>query len=236
MQTVASTTRAVAVGPEGAGVPAGKRSRLLGLSWAHLLNDGAANYLPECCPRCWSPCTNQSVWRGADSGAHYRPGPPAGDWLADRLVGRALTVSGLTVSSLGGCLFGVAHSTWLLVVLLLLVDIGNAFFHPQALAALRSVVHGRQGLFTSAFLVGGELGRGIWPTGASLVVAHLGLDYLWQVGLPGLATAPFLAQLTPRLPTRTRQRQPIHSRPMALLIAYQSIRALILYATFIPIL
>ncbi len=218
--------------------------RLLGLSWAHLLNDGAANYLPGVLPAVLVSL-HQPVRMAGVLIAALTIGQalqPLTGWLADRLGGRALVVSGLMVSSVGGGLFGVAHSTWMLVALLLLVGIGNAFFHPQALAGVRSLLHGRQGLLTSAFLVGGELGRGIWPTAASLVVAHLGLGYLWLVGLPGLATVPLLARVAPRLEARPGPRQPVHwrrhTRPMAVLMTYQSIRALAIYAlaTFIPIL
>ncbi len=220
------------------------RGRLLALSWAHLLNDGAANYLPGVLPAVLvslhQPVRMASVLIAAlVIGQALQP---AIGWLADRLGGRSLVVSGLAVSSLGGGLLGIAHSTWVLVVLLLLVGTGNACFHPQALAGVRSLLRGRQGLLTSAFLVGGELGRGIWPTAASLVVAHLGLGYLWLVGLPGLATVPLLARVAPRLPAKAGPRAPVHwrrhTRPMAMLMTYQSVRALAQFAlsAFIPIL
>lgn len=218
--------------------------RLAGLTWAHLLNDGAANYLPGVLPvvlvSLHEPVRMAGVLIAAL--AIGQALQPVTGWLADRLGGRALVVVGLTISSIGGGLLGVAHSTWLLVLLLLLVGIGNAIFHPQALAAVRSLLHGRHGLLTSAFLVGGELGRGIWPTVASLVVAHLGLPYLWLVGLPGLATVPLVARVTPKLERRAGQRQPVqwrrHARPMVVLVTYQSIRAMAIYAlsAFIPIL
>ncbi|MGH9087232.1 MAG: MFS transporter [Acidimicrobiales bacterium] len=227
-----------------AGTPALDSRRLLGLSWAHLLNDGAGTYLPGVLPAVLvslhDPVRIASVLIAALTIGQALQ--PLIGWLGDRLGGRALVVTGLTLSSVGGGLIGVAHSTWLLVVLLLLVGIGSAFFHPQALAGVRSLLHGRQGLLTSAFLVGGELGRGIWPTVASLVVAHLGLAYLWLVGLPGVATVPLLAHISPRLPANAGPRRRVqwrqHSRPLAVLVAYQSVRALALYslAAFIPIL
>ncbi len=238
-----ATTTPNAVTPAQAALGLDRR-RLLGLSWAHLLNDGAANYLPGVLPAVLVSL-HQPVRMAGVLIAALTIGQalqPLTGWLADRLGGRALVVAGLTVSSLGGGLFGIAHNTWVLVVLLLLVGIGNAFFHPQALAAVRSLSHGRHGLLTSAFLVGGELGRGIWPTAASLVVAHLGLSYLWLVGLPGLATVPLLAKVSPRLPpkpgTGNRVQWRRHTRPMAILMTYQSVRALATYAlsAFIPIL
>lgn len=217
--------------------------RLLGLSWAHLLNDGAGNYLPGVLPAVLVSLHDPVRIAGLLIAALTigQALQPLIGWLGDRLGGRALVVTGLTMSSLGGGLIGVAHSTWLLVVLLLLVGTGSAFFHPQALAGVRSLVHGRHGLLTSAFLVGGELGRGLWPTIASLVVAHLGLSYLWLVGLPGLASVPLLARVAPRLPARAGPRQRVRwrrrTRPLAVLVTYQSIRALAIYAAsaFIPI-
>lgn len=236
-----SASRAVAV-PGGA--PALDRHRLLGLSWAHLVNDGAGNYLPGVLPAVLVELHDPVRMAGVLIAALTigQALQPLTGWLADRLGGRTLVVTGLTMSSLGGGLIGVAHTAWLLVVLLLLVGTGSAFFHPQALAGVRSLLHGRHGLLTSAFLVGGELGRGIWPTVASLVVAHLGLGYLWLVGLPGLATLPLLAHVAPRLPPKPRSRQPVQwrrrTRPMAVLVTYQSVRALAIYAlsAFIPIL
>lgn len=218
--------------------------RLLGLSWAHLLNDGAGNFLPGVLPAILVSLHEPVRMAGVLIAALVigQALQPVIGWLADRLGGRSLVVAGLTFSSLGGGLLGVAHSTWLLVLLLLVVGFGSALFHPQALAGVRSLLHGRHGLLTSAFLVGGELGRGLWPTLASLVVAHLGLGYLWLVGLPGLATVPLLARIAPKLPAQSGARRPIqwraHRRPMAVLVTYQSIRALALYAlaAFIPIL
>ncbi|MGH3494662.1 MAG: MFS transporter [Sciscionella sp.] len=218
--------------------------QLLGLSWSHLLNDGAANYLPGVLPAVLVSL-HQPVRMAGVLIAALTIGQalqPVTGWLSDRVGGRTLIVLGLTISSLGGGLLGVAHSTWLLIVLLLAIGLGNAMFHPPALAGVRSLSNGSRGLITSVFLVGGELGRGIWPTAASIVVAHLGLGYLWLVGLPGLATVPLLARVAPRLPANTAQGQRIqwrrHRRPMAVLVTYQSVRSLATYslATFIPIL
>ena len=238
-----SGSTAAALAPPAAG-PAVDGRRLLGLSWAHLLNDGAANYLPGVLPAVLVSLHEPVRMAGVLIAALTigQALQPLTGWLADRLGGRALVVSGLAISSVGGGLFGVAHTTWLLVVLLLAVGTGNALFHPQALGAVRSLLHGRHGLLTSAFLVGGELGRGIWPTAASLVVSHLGLEYLWLVGLPGLATVPLLTRIAPRQPagsgSRPRIRWRPHTGPMAVLITYLSIRALAIYAlaTYIPIL
>lgn len=166
---------------------------------------------------------------------------PLTGWLADRMGGRLLSPLGLLMSSVGGGLIGVTHSTAALIGLLLVIGLGGAFFHPQALAAVRRMGGGGHGLRTSIFLVGGEIGRGLWPTAASLVVEHMGLSGLWVIGVPGVLSAPLLYHVTPAQPRKPRggPRIPSHdrARPTALLLCYQCLRALTTYTavTYIPI-
>ncbi len=217
--------------------------RLLGLTWAHLLNDGAANYLPGVLPAVLASVHLPLRMAGVLVAALIvgQALQPLVGWVADRVGGRSLVVAGLVLSTAGGGLLAVAHSTTVLVLLLLLIGIGSAFFHPQALAGVRSLVRDRQGLRTSAFLVGGELGRGIWPTAASLVAANLGLGSLWILAVPGAVTAVFLARWAPALPRRPRQGRAIrwreHARPLAVLVGYRGVRALTTYGvvTFVPV-
>ncbi|TWP37964.1 MFS transporter [Leekyejoonella antrihumi] len=237
-----STHRRPAVGRPDDAAPV-EKGRLFGLTWAHLLNDGASNYLPGVLPAVLTSLDQPVRMAGAFVAAMTigQALQPVTGWLADRLGGRSLVVLGLLLSSVAGGLLGVAQSTWMLVILLLLIGIGSGFFHPQALAGVRSLLRGRQGLLTSVFLVGGEAGRGIWPTAASLVVSHFGLHALWVVGVPGVLTAPFLLRAAPRLPAISRQTSRIlwrkHARPLTVLVSYRSIQALATYAlvTFIPI-
>lgn len=218
--------------------------RLLGLSWAHLLNDGASNYLPGVLPAVLAtldaPVRMASVLVTALTIGQALQ--PVTGRIADRLGGRSLVLLGLFLTSAGGGLLGVADRMWVLVVLLLLIGIGNAFFHPQALAGVRSMLAGRQGLLTSVFLVGGELGRGLWPTVASLIVANAGLVNLWILAIPGLVTVPLVLRFMPRLAPQPGHGKAIrwreHTRPLAVLIGYQGVRTTTIYAivTFIPIL
>lgn len=217
--------------------------RLLALSWAHLLNDGAANYLPGVLPAVLVSLDAPVQMAGVLVASLIigQALQPVVGWIADRVGGRSLTVFGLLLSSTGGGVLGIAHATWLVIVLLLIIGIGGAMFHPQALAGVRSMLYGRPGFLTSVFLVGGELGRGIWPTAASLIVANGGLQSLWITAIPGLLTVPILWRAAPTLPATHHKGNPIrwrhHAWPMALLISYRSIRAFTTYAlvTFIPI-
>lgn len=228
----------------GGGTSGRFRQRLFGLSWAHLLNDGASNYLPGVLPAVLATLGEPVRMAGVLVTALTigQALQPLTGRLADRLGGRSLVILGLFLTSAGGGLLGLAHTTWALIVLLLMIGVGNAFFHPQALAGVRSMLEGRQGLLTSVFLVGGELGRGLWPTVASLIVANAGLANLWIIAIPGLVTVPLLLRFMPALPPIPRGSKAIrlgeHARPMLLLIGYQGIRTLTIYAfvTFIPIL
>ncbi len=223
--------------------PPGTGGRLLGLSWSHLLTDGAANYLPGVLPAVLVSLHEPVRMAGVLVAALAigQALQPVVGWAGDRIGGNRLTVAGLLLSSLGGGLLGLTHALWLLILLLLMIGVGAALFHPQALSGVRSMVAGRQGLLTAAFLVGGELGRGLWPTVASVITASLGLRSLWIIAIPGLLTVPLLARVAPRLPVVPRTGRAIrwaeHARPLAVLVGYRSIRAFAIFAlvTFIPI-
>ena len=213
------------------------------LTWSHLLNDGASNYLPGVLPAVLVSL-GEPVRMAGGLMAVLVAGQllqPAAGWVADRLGGRVMAAIGLAMTSIGGGLIGVVHSTVLLVVVLALIGAGGAFFHPPALASVRRMLAGRHGLITSVFLVGGELGRGLWPTIAGFIVATFGLGALWVLAVPGVVTVPLLIHMTPRLEPTPRAAQRIdwwaHRLPLASLIGYRSIQALVVYAlaTYIPI-
>lgn len=140
-----------------------------------------------------------------------------------------------------GALLGFAHQIGFLIGLLLLIGIGNSMFHPQALAAVRGLVQSRQGLLLSVFLIGGELGRGVWPTIASWIVVHAGIEKIWVLALPAVVTLLFVRLWAPSLPRNQKSQASIrwgkHIVPMSTLIGFASSRSLITYGlvTFIPL-
>ena len=220
------------------------RRRLLGMSWSHFLNDGTVNYLPGVLPAVLVALHIPLALAGTVMAALLfgQALQPLAGWLADRAGGRGFVIAGLAGSSLGGALIGLAPDYWMLLVVLALIGVSNSLFHPQALAAVRSLDHRRQGLSMSVFLVGGELGRGAWPFFASLVVVWLGLHALWVLELPALITLPFLFHWLPRLPARHPEAARIawrrHLKDIALLVTYAGLRATVTFAvaTFVPLL
>ncbi|MEJ2287777.1 MAG: MFS transporter [Deinococcales bacterium] len=219
-------------------------ARLLGLSWVHFLNDGAANYLPGVLPAVLVSLDQPVRVAGALMAALSigQTTQPLMGWIADRLGGRSMIVIGLLASSLGGAMIGRATSMGSLIAFLVLIGLGSSMFHPQAVAAVRTLAPARQGFLTSAFLVGGELGRGIWPTVASLIGTSFGLRSLWIVAIPALVSVPFLWRWAPRLPSRPRAVGALGWRqqayPLVLLVGYRGLRALVTagLVTFVPIL
>ena len=216
---------------------------LFGLSWLHFLNDGAANFLPGVLPALLVSL-GQSVVMASTSMTALLIGQavqPAMGVISDRLGGKTLILVGVMGTNLGMALIGWVNSVFLLFPVLFLMGLANSIFHPQALTAARSLAKQRHGGVLSVFLVGGELGRGIWPLFASFVIVEWGRQDLWMLALITLVSIPLLIPALPNLPPRHRDRTPIawgkHWRPAIMLVAFVATRSLILLAllTYLPI-
>ncbi len=219
------------------------RRRLAALSWTHFLNDGAANYLPGVLPAVLLTLHAPVALAGTIMGTLLlgQSLQPLYGWLSDRVGGRTMIFVGITGTTVGGAAVGLAPGYGSLLLALLLIGLTNSMFHPQALAAVRGLSTGRDGAFMSVFLVGGELGRGVWPVLASLVVVHLGLGALWLLALPALLTLPLLHHYVPRLPARHPDSPPIawrhHRRALLNVVTYSALRATMMFSlvTFVPL-
>ncbi len=222
----------------------GGGSSLGWLAVAHLLNDGAAFYLPAILPAILTELHYSVRMAGVLVTTLYvgqALQPVAGLW-ADYVGGRWLVIVGLLMCTCGAALIGLSPNIGVLILLILLSGLGSTIFHPQALAAVRSLTHKRHGLGMSVFLVGGELGRGLWPTLTSLIVVWLGLPSLWLIALPTVALLPVLMRTTPSLPARHEHAPPInwkaHRRPALVLVMYSALRGVVCFGTiaFVPFL
>ncbi len=216
---------------------------LICLAWAHFLNDGAAFYLPGILPAVLVALHQPLAMVGVITAALYigQVFQPVAGMMADHIGGRSFVVFGLATCTGAAALIGLAPNVWTLLVLLLISGWGSAVFHPQALAAVRSLTERRHGGGLAVFLVGGEFGRGIWPLLTSLIVTRLGLAWLWLIVIPTLLSLPLITRLTPRLPPRSSTTEKIHwrahRRPFFILVGFSAFRALVAFGTivFIPI-
>ena len=218
--------------------------RLTALGWLHFLNDGAANYLPGVLPAVLAAVGLSTGYAGTVMSALLigQSLQVFSGWLADRIGGRLLIVIGLLGSSLGAAGIGWATSPGWLIPSLLAIGISNSFFHPQALAGARGLSGSRPGLGMSLFLVGGEVGRGLWPLIASLLVVAWGTHSLWLMGLPALVSVVALWSVMP-----VQSRRPAHLDgvdwhrnvvPRVALIGFSMLRALAIFGsvTYVPVL
>ncbi len=239
MSNTVSASAPPSIAPNRAG------GKLALLSWAHFLNDGSANYLPGILPAILIASHEPIAAAGTLMAALLigQALQPFTGILSDRVGGRNVFIIGLAGSSLGGALLGFTHSVWLLVLFLFMIGVGNALFHPQALAIVRSVVkQNQQGLSLSGFLVGGEFGRGVFPMLTSWIVVSLGLPYLWLMAIPTIITVPFLYRHAPSLPIRRDAAPRVHWRshmtPLLFLVGFAGLRSLMTYGvvTYMPVL
>jgi FSR family fosmidomycin resistance protein-like MFS transporter len=226
---------------------AGQQQRLgslAAMSWAHFLNDGAANYLPGILPAVLLGLNLPVALAGTVMGALLMGHAlqPFYGWFADRIGGRSLIFIGIAGTTLGGGAVGIVSHYWSLITVLLLIGLTNSMFHPQALAGARRLAVARHGLYMSVFLVGGELGRGLWPLVGSLVVVNLGLGATWLLALPAVVTVPWLWRRVPRLEARHPDLPPIvwrrHLPDMVNVVSYSALRATLIFSvvTFVPLL
>ncbi len=227
--------------PVSAAAPA--RARLVTMSWAHFLNDGAANYLPGILPAVLLARDLPVELAGSIMGALLlgQALQPLYGWFSDRIGGRRMIFMGIAGSTIGGAAIGLAPGYWSLLAVLMTIGVTNSMFHPQALAAVRQLGAGRDGMFMSIFLVGGELGRGVWPLLGSLIVVYGGLGAVWMLALPALLTVPLLYRQVPRLPPRHPDTPPIqwrrHRRDLVNVVSYSALRATMIFSlvTFVPL-
>ncbi|TAL86674.1 MAG: MFS transporter [Rhodanobacter sp.] len=217
--------------------------RLASLSWLHFLNDGSANYLPGILPAVLLALHESTALAGSVMSALMigQAFQVISGWLADRVGGRVFIVAGVLGSSAAAAMIGLAPSLGVLIPALVILGLSNALFHPQALAGAHTLSGDRRGFGMSLFLIGGEVGRGLWPLIASVVVVAWGLHYLWLLALPAVLSLILLRKQLPIQAPRRPDGKPIawrrHLTPMSLLVGFSMLRSLAIFGlvTFLPI-
>jgi FSR family fosmidomycin resistance protein-like MFS transporter len=214
-----------------------------GLAWLHFVNDGGANFLPGVLPAVLVSIGQPESLAGTlmfvlVAGQALQP---VTGLLGRRLGGRKLMWAGVIGVPVGAGLVGFAPNLVWLIVVLAMIGVANACFHPQAVAAARAFA-GRRGNFGLAvMMLGGEIGRGVWPLVASAAVVLGSLMSLWVPALIALATVPIVYKLLPpRQTRRTEWRVRLRGRLGAtgMLLTYVALRGLVVTGAtvYLPIL
>jgi FSR family fosmidomycin resistance protein-like MFS transporter len=165
--------------------------------------------------------------------------------LADRWRPRVLLLAGPVVAVVTLSLIGLAHSTWMLAIVLVVGGLGGAAFHPPAAALVHRVAGTRQGFSMAVHITGGSLGFSMGPVLFAPVIERMGLAWSPVIALPGLAC---LALTLRSLPAPGPHRAETHgergvgalrpyARVLALLYSVVVLRTLasLSFATFVPV-
>lgn len=163
-------------------------------------------------------------------------------YLADRWRPRVLIMAGPLVAVVGLSLIGLATSTTMLAVILVLGGLGSAAFHPPAAALAHRLGGDRQGLAMSVYITGGTLGLSLGPLLFAPFAQHLGLEWTPLLALPGLAVIAIFLSKVPPYPARDvppeglRALRP-YARPLTLLYLIVVLRTMtsLSFATFVPV-
>lgn len=163
-------------------------------------------------------------------------------YLADRWRPRALLVAGPVVAVTGLSLVGLATSTPMLAVILVLGGLGGAAFHPPAAALAHRLGGDRRGLAMSVYISGGTLGFSLGPLLFAPFAEQAGLEWTPLLALPGLAVVALFVSKVPPYPRAAaapggfRALRP-YAKPLTLLYLIVVLRTMtaLSFATFVPV-
>lgn len=109
--------------------------------------------------------------------------------LSDRLSPRIMAAAGLGLSAIVLSLIGVAGSTPLLFLLILVGGLGSAALHPAGSLLMRHADERRAERAAGFFAAAGMVGFALGPIAILAIVARFGLDATVWLMVPGLALA-----------------------------------------------
>lgn len=119
--------------------------------------------------------------------------------LSDRFRMPWLMPLGLLLSGVGLALSGIVKSYELLLLAVFLSGIGVAAYHPEASKFVHLISEDRKaGSSMAVFSLGGNLGFGLGPMFATIVIGFGGLSSIGGVMIPGLLSALVFFWLLPR--------------------------------------
>lgn len=124
--------------------------------------------------------------------------------ISDRSGRRWFAVAGPAWIGTTMSLLVIAPSGWVIFVLVALGGVGTAAFHPQGASMVNRVAGASRGWSMSVFSMGGNLGYGLGPLLAAVMV---GVDSGWTLllALPGLVCSSILLRYAPSVKSSTME-------------------------------
>ncbi len=170
---------------------------------------------------------------------------PLFGWLADRAARRWLLPLSVVMSGVGLGLTGLAPRYGAVLVLVVVMGLGVAAYHPEGYKTASGVAGDRRATALSWFSLGGNVGVALGPPVITALVTTLGLAGSVGMVAPSLVMAALLLAALPFLaapsPAPVAGRDAAHgvNRPgaMALLMVLVAIRssAQLGFTTFVPL-
>lgn len=124
---------------------------------------------------------------------------PIFGFLSDKYKRRFFIIFGLILISIFNPLTGVATLPWMLGLFIVLGNLGNGFFHPQATGFSFLFSKGVEGKRIGRFLTLGTLGFAVGPLVASSIVKWYGLESLPYTSFLGIILALLFIKFVPKI-------------------------------------
>ncbi len=158
------------------------RKSLLGFSFLHFLNDLHTNAFPSIIPmlvQSISMSLSQAGLLNAVFGITNLLGQPITGYFADRQKKPWLAVWGPMLSIAGASLLPISPSFSIALILVALMTIGTASFHPQGLGRAGSSAGSKDlAFFISLFAACGSFGSALGPVYVVFVISLIGKEML----------------------------------------------------------
>jgi FSR family fosmidomycin resistance protein-like MFS transporter len=169
---------------------------------------------------------------------------PVFGYFADRAARRWLLPAALVLSGAGVALTGVASGYQGLLVLIVVMGLGVAAYHPEGYRTATGVAGDRKATALSWFSLGGNIGYASGPLIAALLITTFGLGGTLGIVVPSVIMALAIITVLPAM-SRAAARQSAGERAargvtmpkaMALLVGIGSLRSWssMGFATFVP--
>lgn len=124
---------------------------------------------------------------------------PIFGFMSDKYKRRFFIVFGMILISIFNPLTGVATAPWMLGLFIVLGNLGNGFFHPQATGFTFIFSKGEESCNIGRFLTLGTLGFSFGPLLASTIVKFWGLESLPYTSIFGILLAIAFIKYVPKV-------------------------------------
>ncbi|WP_219836798.1 MFS transporter [Paenibacillus sp. R14(2021)] len=156
---------------------------LLGVSFAHLLNDAMQTAVPASFPLFQSSMHlnfTQIGWVAFMLNITASVLQPLIGFMSDRRPMPNLLPLGMVFSLIGVLGFAYADALWMLLAAAVFIGIGSSVLHPESSRVARMAAGRGRGMAQSVFQVGGNTGQALAPLLVAFVLLPLGQHgFLW---------------------------------------------------------